>query len=220
MVTFQRHAVLLGLVLFAAACGKSEDKDNEVSLTSCEEQFDACGGDPVGSWSLERICVDGSLTDAVGAYFSEYPSCENSVREAGLTTAAGVTYTTNDFDRTGSATLTAKLEISEDCFREQAGGGTLTSLTCAAYGQMMEGQSGMKGSCSYDGSLCVCEATVTQSLNASGTYSVDGSEIVEQDGRTLEFCATAERLGYRSVVIVAGNGKVQVTGVAVMKKNG
>lgn len=219
MFTFQRHAAILGLLLLATACGKSEDDNaNEVSLTSCEEVFDACGGDPTGSWSLERICVDGSLTDAVGAYFSEYPSCENSVREAELTTAAGVTYTETDFDRTGSATLKAKIEITEDCFREQAGG-TLTSLTCMAYGQMMEGQSGMTGTCSYDGTVCVCNASVTEPLNASGTYSINGSEIVEEDGKTLAFCAAGARLGYRSIVIATGNGKVEVTGVAVMKKN-
>lgn len=218
MFTVQRLVAMLSFALLAVGCGKSDDDPHGVSLTSCKEQFSACGGDPTGSWSLEEICVDGSLTDAVDAYFSEYPSCENSVREAELTTSAGVTYTENTFDRTGSSTLNAKLELTEDCFREQTNN-TLTSLSCMAYGQVMEGQSGMKGTCSYDGTVCKCDTTLTQSLDASGSYSVDGSNIVEQDGTKLKFCVSEKRLGYHSIVVATGNGKVQVTGVAVMKKN-
>jgi hypothetical protein len=218
MFSLQRPAAPIVITLLALGCGKTDDENKGVSLTSCEKEFSACGGDPIGSWSLEETCVDGSLTDAVDAYFSDYASCKNSVREARLTTSAGVTYAASTFDREGSSTMDAKLEITEDCFREQSGN-VLNALTCMAYGQVMEGQSGMMGNCSYDGSVCNCDITFTQSLDGSGEYSVNGSKLVEADGRSLEFCASEGRLAYRSILVATANGKVQVSGVAVLKKN-
>lgn len=211
----------LVLATFAIACGSDDngDKTKAVAMGSCDDGFTGCGGDPSGSWGITAVCVDGNLAEVVDQAFADYPTCKNSVREANIKMSVGVTYSGTTFERTGSVTIASKMAITAECFAEQTGGTQLSATTCSFYSQVLDSQAGIIGQCSYDGTTCNCDTSNTASLDASGSYQVKGTQIVEDNGNQLDFCVAGDQLSYHSVLLVTQNNTVRVSGTAIMSKN-
>lgn len=212
------RGLALVLVTLANACG-SDDGEKGVAVASCDAGFSACGGDPTGSWGVKAVCVGGEVSEAVDQAFADYPTCKNSVRDAKIVMSLGVTYSGTTFNRTGSVTITTKMEITAECFAEQTGGTQLSATTCGFYSQLLDSQAGILGQCSYDGTTCNCDTSNTSSLDASGSYQVKDTQIVEDNGNQVDFCVAGDQLSYHSVLLVTQNNAVRVPGTAIMSKN-
>lgn len=217
---FSCFFAISALIALAPACSDAgDDKAKSVAMGSCEDGFTACGGDPTGSWGISAVCVDGNLAEVLDQAFADYPSCKHSVRDAKIEMSAGVTYTSTTFERTGSVIISSKMAISAECFAEQTGGTQLSAATCGFYSQVLDSQAGILGQCSYDGTTCNCDTSNNASLNANGSYQIQGTRILEDNGNQLDFCVAENQLGYRSVLLVTQNGTVRVSGTAIMSKN-
>ncbi|HMA91718.1 MAG TPA: hypothetical protein VKP30_03485 [Polyangiaceae bacterium] len=220
-IGFSCFLAISALIALAPGCSDEGDdsKAKGVAMGRCEDVFNACGGDPTGSWGITAVCVDGNLAEVLDQAFADYPSCKNSVRDAKIEMSAGVTYTSTTFERTGSVTISSKMAISAECFAEQTGGTQLSAATCGFYSQVLDSQAGILGQCSYDGTTCNCDTSNNASLNATGSYQIQGTRILEDSGNQVDFCVAEKQLGYHSVLLVTQNGTVRVSGTAIMSKN-
>lgn len=171
--------------LFAlAACKEKEDGDTGGgggggggSLPTCDDAFSACGGDPVGSWTLVDYCFDVE---------PEIPDCPeatytfDATPDGTLVVNADGTYSV-DF----TMTMEMSVELPKSCFPK--------GMTCDQIGDK-------DMTCSDAGDSCVCVTTPTsEEISETGIWGVKGTTLTvvsDEDGsvETMEFCATTRSL--------------------------
>lgn len=186
---------LLRLVSIAAgtlvlSCGNDDNGSKAAQAGSCEGTYVACGGDVKGTWHLGKLCVTGSVTNALNALLAQYPSCSTAFTDGGLESNVSVTYEASNFTRIGTNHLTGKMKIDEACFADMTTGTPLSAQSCLAYAQVlpniMTGRCvannmacSVSVSCGYEGNTCNCSTDTTEQVDVSGTYSVAGNTLTE-----------------------------------------
>lgn len=173
-----------------AACGG--DDGASVGGLSCSSP--ACGGDPVGVWTIEDSCIDGDFT------VEECPELEvnsfSATQSGTVTVNADNTYEL-DTQTVGSVSVT----FPASCF-----GGLLTD--CA---QLNDDDTTCTGDAA---AACDCDVSVDETTVESGTWSVNGTEVTLDDGNgnaeTSEFCVDGDAMsvitedeGIRAVLLLS-----------------
>jgi hypothetical protein len=185
---------LLGCAL--AACGDDADGD------ACAPVV-ACGGDIVGTWQVESICISDSVRET---YESELPpECAGSyVRADAELGDATLEYTADGvLTSAGSATAIASFRFSEACLlaADETFPG-LSEASCAALEDSVElalasDDPSVQVSCELGDGACECETRQLTSTMASGTYTVEDDQIVV-GGQALDYCVSGDELRYSS----------------------
>lgn len=165
----------------------------------CSESI-SCGGDPVGSWTVNTLCdLD---QDQFDAPFDD-PECADALGTVSVTPSGSFTLAESG-DLTGSlnADTSMTMNISEACLSALAGmTQQWSSATCAAMADNLSSDEGMSASCSLGGSVCSC--TVTQSgvpLTSSTSFTITGNELIEDDGTVSSFCQEGDTLRVASPI--------------------
>ena len=195
------------LALGQLACGSSSET-GPIKGTLCTDTFTACGGDPTGTWTVVGVCLDGDLAAA----------------ENGLRSAACATQTTGaDVSATGSAMYTAATasadavviynetttersteSISPACATDSYGVTTLDANGCAQIQTTLKnGDAEKTVACSLSGGNCDCRVTIMHVSKVQNLITITGSNIVESDDTTYDFCVTGNTMLQRQML--AGN---------------
>src|SRR5664280_568897 len=163
---------------------------------NCTATFTACGGDVTGTWALQSICAQSSLTDAVNTQYTSGPDCGSVCTSASLTASGTVTYASPSVSSSESFQFVESLAFGDVCFGELKGT-TLSDSTCQTGGSDFAGSA----SCALSLSTCICQAsqTITDSVT---TYAISGNDIVEYgpnnpQGLTIEYCVTGNTMTQR-----------------------
>ncbi len=162
-------AVALTTVL-AAGCGSSNNSSGPPA--SCGKVA-ACGGDIVGTWTVQGACTIGSLaTQTFGGSCPGATSSSAGTASGTITFNADMTYTAK-ITESGSETL----EIPSSCTM-----GASCSELQAAFQQTAaaDGDAGLSltGTCTTVSSGCSCTISVPSTTDdESGTYSVSGDSL-------------------------------------------
>ncbi len=174
--------VCLLVLGMCVACGGDDlgsDGDGAVTSDGSSETLvcgaAVCGGDPVGSWSLDSLC---------NAYSDVYPdpSCAGS-QFAEQAFASG-TFVLNE-DNTYTRNLVSGVSLTINY-----------PLSCGMSCESLEGgyDKDWPGiQCTQTDTECVCEGSVIEAVDTSGTYSVSGTTLSLQDtgateGAAFEIC--------------------------------
>lgn len=164
-----------------AACGGGKDATdsgtpagngggNGVAVIECTDAFSACGGDVVGSWSVDSICDPGIDTADLGCPQATYEVTAD--RSSGtVVIEAGGTY-----DRTYDYDVDVDLTVPKSC---------LYGMGC----DLLVGMSqGLISSCTDTGTDCDCTGNFTDTDVASGTWTVSGNILTTDGTDDHEFC--------------------------------
>ncbi len=180
------------------------DEGSEITTEDqiCQDMpFTACGGDIVGEWEVETLCLSGTLVGGDNPWADLDESCQDTV--FGMELTWGGTITLNG-DGTFSQYLTSVVnyffEFDQDCLTylaesaEQDFGDTPEAVC-----QYASEESDM-GPCIYADQVCSCETAPSDDpyiIDMSGTYSTDGNNLeVTSEGNTssVEYCRDGDYL--------------------------
>jgi len=169
------------VLLTIAGCG-GDDGGGGSNQALCDS-FSACGGDPVGVWSITGYCIDGDF---------EVPSCPTATADFNLNQSGTVTVNGDDTYVTDTVTTGAIVaHIPGDCF---------TGIPVASCSDLDDEDQTCTGDIA---SSCDCTSTIDDTDTETGTWVANGSTItLTPDGAgdpdMLDFCVDGNRMTVRT----------------------
>jgi hypothetical protein len=154
-------------LLVAAALAGCGDEDVDCS-------FDACGGDPIGAWTIDGACA---------------PSTGVGDQCPGATVVQSVSYS-------GSWSFDADMTYAVD-------GQTLSSVqgsfprSCLGQVARCEDLADDGLTCRTSGDRCECSSLETEPFEIAGTWTASGSELT-LDGSSWSYCQDGDSLKLRT----------------------
>jgi 3D (Asp-Asp-Asp) domain-containing protein len=170
----------------SSAAGNSAGASNSASVCPA---VTACGGELMGDWSVEQVCISPrtKALDAIcaGATFSFSP----------LTTMGAVSFKAdNTMTSSAVASVAETIQFPASCY---------TQAKCTTYAADLSATPSITNSrCNYDANTgCTCYANDSQVILGSGTYQVQGTQVTVTDsasGRTeaYDFCVSGNTLSF------------------------
>ncbi len=192
----------VALVAFVAVgCGGDDGggDGNGGAASGCSSDFNACGGDLIGSWQITSLCLENpeQMLDTTGLP----PACSDMVPDFDYRPEGTLVF---GEDGTGTIDITlvadAVIVITEQCLAAQVGSDvTVSASVCNVMESSFDSTSVFQGgSCELAGNGCRClMTTVEQSFGSGGSYRIEGNEIVEDTGEREAFCVVGNTLTVR-----------------------
>ncbi len=169
--------VVAGLAAVLAGCGGDDDGGS----LDCSE-FSACGGNPVGEWTIIDACFDQLPMPEIDNCPDATSSVEDVVVTGSVTVRDDGSYATQ-VDSSGTVTITVPM----DC---------LDGATCAQLSQA----AGVP--CSENGDACDCQDEVSDQGQETGTWEANGSTLTltDSDGNVddADYCVQGDVLKAQS----------------------
>jgi hypothetical protein len=192
------------LGLGALSCGDDE-------ADSCEA-FVACGGDPVGVWRSQAACLPDDVVQDLAMDLPE--ACRRQVTIEQATASTTLTLREDgSYSEQGSLTVEWAMEFREDCISAVTLPGQDVSFEtsaqfCAAFADTISGPDTpfTSSRCSTRQDGCSCSAEQVQAVNESGSYTIDGTSLVDSNGVSQGFCVRNDRLDVGGVQGMATEG--------------
>jgi len=197
----------VSLAFAQLACGGS-DGEGPIMPTLCTEAFTACGGDPLGMWSISGSCLDGDLAAAINGARSA--ACNTQTTAADVKVTGSLTYmgAAPDTLAVTNATVTSRSteSISPACAMEAFQVTTLDAAACTQIQTTLKNidpelMAETTVSCALAGANCDCKITIADVQMAQSFATVTGSSIMEND--TYDFCVSGTTMTQKRMV--AGN---------------
>ena len=196
----------LGLLCCAAACG-----DEGGDGAACAPVV-ACGGDVVGTWQIESICISDEVADTFEAELpaecaGSFLDADVQVNDAILEYSADGTLTSS-----GAATVLAQYRFSEACLLAISPDfPDLSESTCDALADSTEVDLAADGTnstvtCSLGAGACECETSQVGDTTSSGSYTLMNDQIVVGP-LTLPYCVSGDELRYESPMFGAATAR-------------
>jgi hypothetical protein len=206
--------LVFSLAFAQFACGGS-DGEGPIMPTLCTDAFTACGGDPVGMWSISGACLDGDL--AAGFNSTRSGACATQTTAADVKVTGSLNYMGAAPDTVAmyNATLTARSteSISPACAMEAFQVTTLDAAACTQIQTTIKNSdpelmAETTVSCGLAGVNCDCRITIADLQMAQNFVTVTGSNIAEGSD-TYDFCVSGTTMTQKR--LLAGNVSVVVT---------
>jgi hypothetical protein len=177
-----------------AACGgdDGEEPQGPPDLGDCPK-LEACGGDPVGEWTVGDICV------ANPAAFVESlvndKACASALKSTRDVTGTG-TYSVKA-DKTASSAITVsavgEFEFTDACVKA-LGVAQSAASECATVQAELEKQEVVESaSCTAMGATCNCTVMSEQEFTGMGSYTVAGTNL-NINNLTQPFCVAGSTM--------------------------
>ena len=198
--TLRRPCVAL-LMVCGAALGCGDDAEADAGPT-CEPEFavaDACGGDLVGTWTLDDAC--GRLGVLAGI---EAECAQIEVLSESVTGASGTLEVRSDNTYVENLNVTGEVDftIASSCVESLVSTCTeLSTRLTAAFNQDTTVQ------CADSPGGCRCQIDGALTRQSTGTYALSGASVTLDDGLTYSYCVNEDTLALRSFAV----GGVAVT---------
>lgn len=170
---------------------------NGVDVQVCQdelENFTACGGDPIGSWTLVNGCQDGDIDVSM--------SCMSLNGTAATMSGSFVIKNDNTMTYTVKSSNAMQMNVDTDCVTQMAG----QPISCGQVAQLFAGSSDYHASCGVSGNDCLCsmkydDATVTAdcTFELTSESSADVACNVSDDSSSdsivnFDFCVKGDQL--------------------------
>jgi hypothetical protein len=176
----------------AAACGGDSDDDGKDDPSDERCPFASCGGDVVGTWEIDSACV---TIDEL-PMLSDDPECQDFVRDYSVDVEGTITFTADGMTQTNiTNTVNIEADITAACW-EAFSGTELNSVACALIEANLVAEGEFSSAvCTFDSGTCSC-SLVRQPMttNETGTYTIDGDELIDQDGEAAGYCVEGDQL--------------------------
>jgi hypothetical protein len=180
----------IGMALIVMSCGGSSSPNSSGPTPPTTELcsgFEACGGDVLGDWNRESICLENSTNQGaedcpeMGWTKTYKPDSVVSFKENGI------------FSSVGKMTTSETITFPLSCF-EVGCGFIEASLSATKPGF----------TCTETSETCTCSLTETVEQSSSGTWSVEGDLITthldgDEDPHSGEYCVDGDVLRIRDI---------------------
>jgi hypothetical protein len=179
-MTTLRWLLVLGLVACSgddkgSDTGGTGDDDDDIAWDGdCEQAFSACGGDPSGDWTVVGVC-EVALDDLAACAGLTYTILDD--RSSGTVAMNG----DNTYDRVYNLDLDFEIGIPLSC---------IAPVPCNL---LPPASAGIFSTCTDDGTTCTCQGTFAETDSASGSWTVEGDEIVFDGDDRQQFCIDGDR---------------------------
>lgn len=156
--------------------------------------FSACGGDLVGTWQIQSMCVENP--EQMFAVAGLPAECSDLFGGVDYRPAGEFVFRE---DGTGEANVTLMADIemvlTDACVRAMGGSG-VSPAVCDAMESSFSGSAEFQGAaCESGANSCVCLVTSEEMTIASGgAYRVQGDLILEDSGPGSPFCVSGNTL--------------------------
>ncbi len=156
--------------------------------------FTPCGGDVVGSWSLDEVCYSEELL--VATLNGDAPE-ECSGFYTGLTIqASGTLEFTAGGTLTRQSSMTMDHEFALDAECMQASYGSAPSAESCAQVAVYLGAGAESASCNHAAGACQCAVRSESSEDVTDAYTTSGSTLSDSEG-PIEYCVLGNVLQLR-----------------------
>ena len=184
-------AAISGLIW---GCG-GDDGDDPDNGGGGKCAITACGGDPVGDWKVDDVCVSDS--QKVFASIVNDPACATALKSSSDPTASGNYKLGNDNNAMSTIVVsgTGMFSFNDACTKALGLGSTATT-DCPKIEEAFKKEKGVKSAtCSPAGANCDCTIAMDISLAGSSSYTKSGNELTVgglkqpfcvEGGKTLE----------------------------------
>ncbi|MGD8862978.1 MAG: hypothetical protein PVI30_23395 [Myxococcales bacterium] len=200
---FVRRLVPSLILVLASACGGD---DAGTSSAQCLD-FQACGGDLEGDWTVEAVCFENE--DALLAPSNvSGDECDDIVRELEVLAEGERSYGDDgSLDYRLALTMNVSAVWDRFCLRAMPGNEMLpiNSATCTSWESSLmqvgsmpspagSGQTQVTAaSCVLGFDECECQLTLQSEAMVDGSYEVDGEQVAEA-GRVADYCVRGDSL--------------------------
>lgn len=174
----------------SSGAGASGAGNVSVSSGDSCPAFTPCGGELLGDWKLEQMCLQIAVPAALTAFCPDVKLTLSPVRATG----------TVSFKADNTMTSSAEVSFDEHI---QFPTSCLTEDLCSSYASQLSTAPGVTtGHCDYDTSTgCSCTLTSSQPSMNSGTYQVQGGNVTVTNATGAmevdSFCVSANTLRVR-----------------------
>jgi len=194
---------VIALLALVPACDDNASEEGGPSDTLRCESFEACGGDPTGSYTIESVCVEGFEE----SFLATLPSdCHEGLLEVSHA-ATGTTTFDEDGDFTSDVEVVSSIRFSIDtpCWQALSELDTeMDALTCGLIAPQLANYGLSSGTCEFSDTACICDAEMVTAEADAETYEVDGSELLIGDADPMSFCATSSQIAVQQVDAESG----------------
>lgn len=168
---------VVGLACVAAlACGGGDDDDgrrtNECGRTVAA--FQACGGDPTGTWSFETICTDADAGSMLAS-----TACPDIVRASTASAMGSLEFTAAGVvNRIYTTTFSLEVLLGAECIASLSSGES-PAVTCATFRDEVAADPDIsRAECMLVADACECVVEASDAFDETLPYEVDGGRIV------------------------------------------
>jgi hypothetical protein len=190
------------------------DDGHSGSSGTCAGGFAACGGDITGTWTLDGVCSEGNLAEAMFKESGLPAACSGLYQSAVMEASGTVTFDNGVETANVSIITMVKVHVTAACISSQTGGVTVTSVSqsvCDAMETSMSSTTGTDGgnstaTCTLAGSACDCSLVYDSgSVQETNNYTISGNTINNTDSnKSQEFCVTGDTLKVREETSTQG----------------
>ncbi len=206
-----RHWVWAGFTACSVlvGCGGTDNNGGAhlIAVTTCNETFTACGGDPTGTWQYTSACSDPDMTTTANQQIAaQYPTCSTMFTSVALSLGGSVTLGSGTYSQAITESLVTQMSLNSACFAAVNSGVSLSATTCNQYQTGLNRVTGASATCGYDGANCNCADSLSRQDNESGTYTVSGLTMTStsvdagvSQTTSADFCVQGNSMTMREV---------------------
>ncbi len=195
-----RMGVLAAMSSWIVACGGDDGEDTPSNGDNMCPSLEACGGDPVGDWTIDDICVTNPRTffaSTVGVR-----ECADALKKTSGIEGSGMYRLTAEKMAVSTlvVTATADFEFSDACVKALGVADSAASECSKIQDELTKDSSMVKGAtCTASGANCNCTVMSAVSFAANASYTVEANSIKVQNldqpfcvqGSTMKLKATS-----------------------------
>lgn len=193
--TRARRALWMAVAACLTACGGDDEGGGDSSdLGSCG-QLNGCGGDLVGTWTIDGACAD-DFIQLMGSAVDK-PECNGLIVDTQTDATGTFTFTETTMSTTATLSIDVTARYTPACAMAIANGAAVDlPAVCSNLDEQYAQMGTVSGaSCSIVGANCDCILSFEQSLSTSENYSVSGSTITYPgDPDPITFCVEGDKL--------------------------
>lgn len=166
----------------------------QIDSYQCEEEFDDCGGDPVGVWEMRPMYCGSAVRDFA---FDGYPACKETIRSYYLEGGGTIELTAEGEVKVRQIyTALHHFKLNRACLEQEVSGNDAEA--CMDYQATVNVRTGAETTtCAFQAFACECEFAVRNHLDIDITYEVDGTSILDSGGGLSPFCVQGNTLRIR-----------------------
>jgi hypothetical protein len=161
----------------------------QIASYRCPEDFDACGGDPVGLWAIRPMYCHSNIDEAA---YDGFPLCRETITRYGFEGSGTIELTE---DGMGEVALVFEsdhhMRLDRACLEREAGGDD--EAACLAYEESLNRAIGREATfCEWAGNeVCECDFRLVTHLDATAPYTISGTSI-DDDVALSPFCVEGD----------------------------
>jgi len=199
-----------------------EDKAVVTTLECEGYEFEACGGDPVGDWTVKDICLEGEIPG--GNPFEQIPQCADQVYQ--MTFDFGG-YINLKADKTYEVLMTPSasvhVELDDECLTAMGGGEAAPADMCTGLASNLPGCAYAAGKCTCDGPIDIDDEDGGPEVETGTWYTEGNTFYTQEDGSTDEpeaipYCANGDEMAAQNTEVDEDDPSKNMTMTILLEK--